>query len=96
MWKQNSNDRLTASIDENHSWVADDLVPEVCELSVETLVPRSIPIRVSPLTAKCNGFVFPEARQWLPAETKTPEQAGAARKKKKPKRAPSELSLIHI
>ncbi len=95
MWKQNSNDRLTASIDENHSWVADDLVPEVCELSVETLVPRSIPIRVSPLTAKCNGFVFPEARQWLPAETKTPEQAGAARKKKKPKRAPSEKEKHH-
>lgn len=56
---------LSAQIDSANSWVTDDLVPrDTVELSLDKLAPRSIPIRVSTLTTRTTGFLFPEANQW--------------------------------
>ena len=58
---------LSASIDSAASFVARDLVPcETIELPLEPMVPRAIPIRITPLKAKATGFLFPDAKQWLP------------------------------
>ena len=54
-------------IDEANSWHEERLEPEdTYELPTEPLKPRSLAIRVPKLTTKVTGFVFPEARQWIP------------------------------
>jgi SNF2 family DNA or RNA helicase len=62
-----SSASLSTEIDVANSWVAEDLVPSgTHELALETITPRSIPIRVNKITTRTSGFLFPEAGQWLP------------------------------
>ncbi len=77
MWRRDSSSSLTVEIDKASSWSSDSLTPSgTHELTLETLEPRSIPIRVSKLTATVTGFVFPEANQWTPP--KPPADAKSA------------------
>lgn len=67
MWQRGSNSELKAVIDEANSWSADSLIPkDSYELTLESIEPRSLPIKVPKLTAKVTGFLFPEANQWKP------------------------------
>ncbi|TWU60767.1 ATP-dependent helicase HepA [Rubripirellula tenax] len=67
MFQRNSAPDLIAEIDEANSWSADSLVPsDTYALAIEPIAPRSLPIRVSPLTTRVTGFLFPEANQWTP------------------------------
>ncbi len=64
MLKRSSS--LVAEWDEIHSWSSASLVPaDVYSMPIEPLAPRAISIRVTPLTTRCTGFMFPEASQWI-------------------------------
>jgi SNF2 family DNA or RNA helicase len=68
------NALLSTEIDSANSWIASDWVPKgTYELPLDPIEPRSIPIRVSKITTRATGFLFPEAGQWLP-----PKIPGAA------------------
>ena len=70
-------------IDEANSWHEERLEPEdTYELPTEPLKPRSLAIRVPKLTTKVTGFVFPEARQWIP-ETKSDSPPPAKKPREK-------------
>ncbi|GAA4467785.1 DEAD/DEAH box helicase [Novipirellula rosea] len=84
---------LNVEINSQASWCESDLVPTgTYELTIDAIEPRSLPIRVSPLTARVTGFLFPEANQWVPPNAK-PAASGnesssvkiAEATKKKPK-----------
>ncbi len=60
---------LVAEIDLMHSFTSDSLVPRVHELVIESIEPRSLPIRISPITARATGFLFPESSQWVLPKT---------------------------
>lgn len=62
---------LSVHIDQANSWCTESLVPETYELELESLQPRSLPIKVSRLTTTVTGFVFPEAQQWQPPKQET-------------------------
>lgn len=82
MWQRKSASTLQAEIDSNNSWSADSLIPsDTIELELESLAPRNLPIRVSKLTAKVTGFLFPEANQWVP-----PKPVGEVAEKPKRKK----------
>lgn len=58
---------IDVQIDNDRSWHVDDLWPAgVRELTMEPIVPRSIPIKLAKIPVKSTGFVFPEANQWIP------------------------------
>ncbi|GAA5505263.1 DEAD/DEAH box helicase [Novipirellula caenicola] len=62
---------LNVEINSQASWCQSDLVPTgTYELTLDAIEPRSLPIRVSPLTARVTGFLFPEANQWIPPNAK--------------------------
>ncbi len=62
---------LNVEINSQASWHESDLVPtNTYELKIDAIEPRSLPIRVSPLTARVTGFLFPEANQWIPPNAK--------------------------
>ena len=62
---------LNVEINSQASWCESDLVPTgTYELTIDAIEPRSLPIRVSPLTARVTGFLFPEANQWVPPNAK--------------------------
>jgi SNF2 family DNA or RNA helicase len=85
MWQRDSASDLKVEIDEQHSWSVESLMPsDTYELSLETLAPRSLPIRVSALTPQSTGFLFPEANQWLP-----PKLPGAGPTKRQTQKAKS-------
>ena len=66
-WQCKSNSSIHVEVDTANSWSADSLVPHgTTELTLENLTSRNLPIRVSKLTAKATGFLFPEANQWTP------------------------------
>ncbi len=78
MWQRDSASSLNVEFDEVNSWSIDSLTPSgTHELQLETLQPRSLPIRVSKLTAKVTGFLFPEASQWTPPSPPSDESASA-------------------
>ena len=82
MWKRDSASELRAEIDDSNSWSMDALAPSgVHRLPVKSIQPKSLPIRVSKLTAKTTGFLFPEANQWTPPVT--PAEKANRRKKRK-------------
>ena len=82
MWQRKSASTLQAEVDSNNSWSADSLIPsDTIELELESLAPRNLPIRVSKLTAKVTGFLFPEANQWVP-----PKPVGEVAEKPKRKK----------
>ncbi len=67
MWKPGSKSELKAEIDPTNSWSIDSLTPAgTFAFKLESMEPRSLPIRVPKLTAKATGFLFPEANQWKP------------------------------
>ena len=67
MWKRHSASELRAEIDESNSWSTEALIPAVVQpLPLKPIQPKSLPLRVSKLTAKATGFLFPEANQWTP------------------------------
>ena len=67
MWKQNSACELRAEIDTVNSWHDDSLVPaDIFRMPIKSIQPKSLPLKVSKLTAKATGFLFPEANQWTP------------------------------
>ncbi|WP_068265549.1 DEAD/DEAH box helicase [Rubripirellula obstinata] len=79
-----SSAALTTEIDSANSWIADDLVPSgTHELCLETISPRSIPIKVSKITTRTTGFLFPEAGQWLPPKIPGTAPADPAAVKKR-------------
>ena len=70
MWKRHSASELRAEIDESNSWSTEALIPAgVQPLPLKPIQPKSLPLRVSKLTAKATGFLFPEANQWTPPVT---------------------------
>ena len=70
MWKRHSASELRAEIDESNSWSTEALIPAVVQpLPLKPIQPKSLPLRVSKLTAKATGFLFPEANQWTPPVT---------------------------
>ena len=89
MWKKKSVATFAIEIDAANSWSEESLQPaDVVELSMETLEPRSLPIRVSKLTTRTTGFLFPEASQWQlppkPADAIARPANTNARKSKQP------------
>ncbi len=67
MWQRGSNSELKAEIDQANSWTIDSVFPDgTYELSLESIEPRSLAIRVPALIPKVTGFLFPEANQWKP------------------------------
>ena len=81
---------LTAQWDRANSWSADSLTPtDTVELELPSLHPRCLPIRVSELTTRCKGFVFPEGKPWTPPPDPRAEPAGGdqVRVDRKPHRA---------
>lgn len=85
MWRRNSASTLQAEIDQANSWSVDSLQPaDTYSLELERLTPRSLPIRVSKLTTRVTGFMFPESNQWVPPQQKTgPAKPGGDQKKAK-------------
>ena len=74
---------LLVDIDEAHSWHADDLIPtDTYELQVDTLTIRSLPIRIPKLVPQVSGFIFPEAKQWLPPKIEAKSTAGKTLREK--------------
>ncbi|TWT87814.1 DEAD/DEAH box helicase [Neorhodopirellula pilleata] len=58
---------LTCEIDPTMSWsLCSDLKLETCTLSLSPLQTTRVPIKVPPLRATANGFLFPESASWLP------------------------------
>ncbi|MFK8111723.1 MAG: DEAD/DEAH box helicase [Rubripirellula sp.] len=87
MWQRDSASSLQAEIDTKNSWSIDSLVPEdTYSLDLKPIVPRSLPIRVSKLTTRTTGFLFPE-NQWVPpkapANSVEPSPGDAKKKKKR-------------
>lgn len=61
---------FAVAIDDANSWHSDSLTPAGTHtLAIEPIRPRSLPIRVSPLTTRVTGFLFPEANQWTPSRS---------------------------
>ncbi|MGI9441154.1 MAG: DEAD/DEAH box helicase [Rubripirellula sp.] len=82
MWKRDSESELRAEIDESSSWSTSCLVPAgVHRLPIKSIQPKSLPIKVSKLTAKATGFLFPEANQWTPPVT--PVEKAKQKKRKR-------------
>ena len=80
MWRRDSGSTMKAEIDEANSWSIDSLIPsDTHELSLESIAPRSIPIRVSKLTSKVTGFLFPEANQWTPPTPPSADRLAASK-----------------
>ncbi|QDT12628.1 DEAD/DEAH box helicase [Planctomycetes bacterium K23_9] len=76
---------LDIQIDAQSSWHCDSLTPsDTYEISLDRIELRSIAIRVPKLTSKVNGFIFPEAQQWLPQ--KPAPSDGETEPKPRPKR----------
>jgi SNF2 family DNA or RNA helicase len=57
---------LIASIDNENSFFAQTIVPEVVGLAADVIEPIVLPIRLTPLTPKVTGFLFPGANAWVP------------------------------
>ncbi|MDA8743991.1 DEAD/DEAH box helicase [Rubripirellula amarantea] len=77
---------LSADIDHANSWVAADLVPRgTHEITLDRIEPVSLPIKVAPIQARANGFLFPEANQWQPpaAPIQTAEEKRQIKKRYK-------------
>ncbi len=69
---------MIAEIDSENSWCVDSLWPtETYEITLQRIEPRSLPIRVSPLTTRVTGFLFPEANQWTPPKLPSSESDAA-------------------
>ena len=86
MWQRKSASTLQVEIDSANSWSVDSLVPpDTVELELESLTPRNLPIRVSKLTTKVTGFLFPEANQWVPPKPVGEVAETPKRKKKRDK-----------
>ena len=84
-----------AQIDEANSWQSDALTPEgTHEMEADPLKPRSLAIRVPKLKTRVTGFVFPEAKQWLPAKERDAKEKTAAPKAKR-KRVAKKLDQAH-
>jgi len=65
---------FNVQIDESASWQPGDLIPaDTYEITLESIEPRSLPIRVSPLRTRVTGFLFPEAVRWTPPAPPAPE-----------------------
>ena len=75
---------LNVQIDPVHSWHCDSLQPtDTYEISLDRFELRSIAIRVPRLKSKVTGFLFPEAKQWLPAKPVNANDDGDAKANKK-------------
>lgn len=58
---------LRVFVDDRHGWHVDDLRPDRTHtLDCVSIQPRCLPIRLSKLSVKSKGFVFPEASSWQP------------------------------
>lgn len=58
---------LSCEIDRTLSWsLQSDIAIETCSLPWTPLQTTRVPIKVPPLKAHANGFLFPEAVSWLP------------------------------
>ena len=63
MWRRDCRSGLSVEIDEANSWSSQSLVPAgICQLPLEPLEPRCLPIRVSQLTTSTKSFLFPHRR----------------------------------
>jgi len=56
-----------------------ELTTDVLPVDIEDLQAKSLPIRVSPIRATANGFIFPESKQTLPP--KIPNAGGKPKKR---------------
>ncbi|TWU33765.1 DEAD/DEAH box helicase [Novipirellula artificiosorum] len=64
---------IDIQINESAAWHIDDWVPaDTISWSLETIEPRSLPIRVSPLKTRVTGFLFPESSRWTPPSAMAP------------------------
>lgn len=82
--RQLASTSLTADIDERNSWHVDALQPiDTYELQLDAIEPKSIPIRVSNITTRVTGFLFPEAGQWLPPRIEPSKPIDASQQKKR-------------
>ncbi len=85
MLNRDSASGVRAEIDEANSWSHQSLVPAgTYALDLAPIEPRSLPIRVSPLTTRVTGFLFPESNQWTPpkpAVAAHPSQVATVKKR---------------
>lgn len=63
---------LVAELDHAHSFTTESLEPAgVYSMPIQELgPPRCLPIRVTPLSTRAHGFIFPESSQWNLPSTK--------------------------
>ncbi len=75
------NTGLSAELDLAHSWTVDSLASDdVYTMPIDSLSARAIAVRLTPLTTRATGFLFPEASQWiLPKKNDTVSVAGRIR-----------------
>ncbi len=84
---------LEVQIDDANSWHSDALEPEgTYEITLERIELRSISIRLPKLSSKVNGFLFPEAKQWLPAKPVGDDASASDKPRKRPQRGRGEIA----
>ncbi|MGB7346006.1 MAG: DEAD/DEAH box helicase, partial [Pirellulaceae bacterium] len=84
---------LSVEIDAQNSWHADSLMPsDTYEITLDRIELRSIAIRLPRLTSKVTGFIFPEAKQWLPAKPEFANDGASSKPNCKGKRDRKETS----
>ncbi len=87
MWQRDSNHTLKPEIDTALSFCPDALVPtDTIDFPLQSVTPKSLPIRLPRISPRVTGFLFPESNQWTPtavkpAEPKTKSQDAARSKR---------------
>ena len=77
-----ASSELAASIDESVSWSSSPFpAPDICSLSLPSIAPVAIPIRLPKLKTQTRGFIFPDAARWVPP-TQASNQASSRKIKK--------------
>jgi SNF2 family DNA or RNA helicase len=79
MWQRDSNHTLRPEINPAISFSAGELVPaDTIDFPLESVAPKSLPIRLPKISARVTGFLFPESNQWTPETVKSPAPTASA------------------
>jgi SNF2 family DNA or RNA helicase len=80
MWQSDSNQTLKAEINPAISFHAGALTPaDTIDFPLESVAPKSLPIRLPKISPRVTGYLFPESNQWTPEAVMSPAPKSPAR-----------------